>query len=86
MGEKKRGASAPLFTSMEILMSNFIQKQIESSERLYQMMLTDHKERVEKLMDAYALSASLQKKLEERDAEIAKLRHQLQAYEALERM
>ena len=47
-------------------MSNFIQKQIESSERLYKMMLTDHKERVEKLMEAYALSASLQKKLEER--------------------
>ncbi|NDC49160.1 MAG: hypothetical protein EBZ61_08815 [Micrococcales bacterium] len=71
---------------MKVFMSNFIQKQIESSERLYKMMLTDHKERVEKLMEAYALSASLQKKLEERDEEIAKLRRQLQAYEALERM
>jgi len=71
---------------MKVFMSNFIQKQIESSERLYKMMLTDHKERVEKLMEAYALSASLQKKLEERDEEIVKLRRQLQAYEALERM
>jgi hypothetical protein len=71
---------------MKVFMSNFIQKQIESSERLYKMMLTDHKERVEKLMEAYALSASLQKKLKERDEEIAKLRRQLQAYEALERM
>jgi hypothetical protein len=71
---------------MKVFMSNFIQKQIESSERLYKMMLTDHKERVEKLMEAYALSASLQKKLEERDEKIAKLRRQLQAYEALERM
>jgi hypothetical protein len=67
-------------------MSNFIQKQIESSERLYQIMLADHKERVEKIIETYDLSASLQKKLEERDAEIAKLRRQLQAYEALERM
>jgi len=67
-------------------MSNFIQKQIESSERLYQIMLADHKERVEKIVETYDLSASLQKKLEERDAEIAKLRRQLQAYEALERM
>jgi hypothetical protein len=67
-------------------MSNFIQKQIESSERLYQMMLADHKERVEKIVETYDLSANLQKKLAERDAEIAKLRRQLQAYEALERM
>jgi len=67
-------------------MSNFIQKQIESSERLYQIMLADHKERVEKIVETYDLSASLQKKLKERDAEIAKLRRQLQAYEALERM
>lgn len=67
-------------------MSDFIQKQIESSERLYQMMLTDHKERLEKIAEAYDLSASLQKKLAERDAEIAKLRRQLQVYEVLERM
>jgi hypothetical protein len=68
------------------MMSSFIQKQIESSERLYQMMLADHKERVEKIMESYDLSASLLKKLEERDAEIAKLRRQLKAYEAIERM
>jgi ABC-type Na+ transport system ATPase subunit NatA len=67
-------------------MSDFMQKQIESSERLYQMMLADHKERVEKLMETYDLSASLQRKLEERDAEIIKLRRQLQVYESLERM
>jgi hypothetical protein len=67
-------------------MSDFIQKQIESSERLYQMMLTDHKERLEKIAEAYDLSASLQKKLAERDAEIAKLRRKLQTYETLERM
>ena len=67
-------------------MDNFIQKQIEASERLYNMMMSDHKERFEKIAEAYNLSEHLQKKINERDAEIAKLRRQLQAYEAIERM
>jgi len=67
-------------------MDNFIQKQIEASERLYAIMLADHKERFEKIEDTYSLCESLQKKINERDQEIAKLRRQLQAYEALERM
>jgi hypothetical protein len=67
-------------------MSDFMQKQIDASERLYHMMLADHKQRFEKIADAYALSESLQKKINERDEEIAKLRRQLQAYEALEKM
>jgi len=67
-------------------MDNFIQKQIEASERLYAIMLADHKERFEKIAETYSLCESLQKKLNERDAEISKLRRQLQAYDALERM
>ena len=67
-------------------MSDFMQKQIESSERLYKMMLTDHKERIEKITETYSLSESLQKKLNERDEEIARLKRVLQAYEAMERM
>ena len=67
-------------------MDNFIQKQIDASERLYAIMLADHKERFEKIADTYSLCESLQKKINERDQEIAKLRRQLQAYEALERM
>jgi ABC-type enterochelin transport system substrate-binding protein len=67
-------------------MSNFIQKQIEVSERLYTMMLADHKQRFEKIAEVYKLSESLQKKLNDRDAEIAKLRRQLEAYEVMERM
>jgi len=67
-------------------MDNFIQKQIEASERLYNMMMADHKERFEKIAEAYNLSESLQKKINERDAEIAKLRRQLLAYETMERM
>jgi putative heme iron utilization protein len=67
-------------------MDNFIQKQIEASERLYNMMMADHKERFEKIAEAYNLSEHLQQKLNERDVEIAMLRRKLLAYESLERM
>jgi hypothetical protein len=67
-------------------MNIFIQKQIESSERLYKMMLDDHKNRVKSVVGVYEVSESLQKKLRERDEEITKLRRQLRAYEAIERM
>ncbi len=67
-------------------MADFIQKQIESSERLYKMMLEDHKERIEKMATVYELSEHLQKKINERDAEIEKLRRRLRAYELMETM
>jgi hypothetical protein len=67
-------------------MSDFYQKQIEASERLYQMMMDDHNERMKVLVDSYDLSASLVKKLEERDAEISRLRTMLRGYEVLERI
>jgi hypothetical protein len=67
-------------------MSDFYQKQIEASERLYQMMMDDHNERMKVLVDAYDLSANLVKKLEERDKEIERLRTMLRGYEVLERM
>jgi hypothetical protein len=68
------------------MVSDFYQKQIEASERLYQMMMDDHNERMKVLVDAYDLSASLVKKLEERDAEINRLRSRLRSYEILETM
>ena len=64
----------------------FIQKQIEASERLYNMMMADHKERFEKIAEVYALSENLQKKLNERDEEIRRLKRLLQAYETMESM
>jgi ABC-type enterochelin transport system substrate-binding protein len=67
-------------------MSDFMQKQIEASERLYHMMLADHKQRFEKIAEVYDLSESLQKKLNERDEEIRNLKRQIQAFEAIERM
>jgi hypothetical protein len=67
-------------------MHDFIQKQIEASERLFNVMLEDHKQRFEKIAAVYALSESLQKKLNERDAEIAKLRQKLRLYESADFM
>jgi hypothetical protein len=69
-----------------VSMNDFMQKQIDASERLYNMMLADHKQRFEKIADAYALSESLQKKINERNEEIANLRRQLQVYEAIEKI
>jgi ABC-type enterochelin transport system substrate-binding protein len=67
-------------------MSDFMQKQIEASERLYNIMLADHKARFEKIAEVYALSEHLQKKLNDRDAEIAKLKEQIRVYEIVERL
>ena len=61
---------------------NFIQMQEEASERLYQMMLDDHKERIRDMSMWAETSVSLMKKLDERDAEINKLRAELVALKA----
>jgi hypothetical protein len=49
-------------------------------------MREDHKERFEKIAAVYILSENLQKKLNERDAEIAKLRQKLRFYESADFM
>ena len=54
-----------------------MQVQIEASERLYNMMLEDHKERVRDMAMWADTSVSLMKKLDERDAEILKLREEI---------
>jgi hypothetical protein len=43
-------------------------------------------DRVKNVTNVYEISENLQKKLDQRDAEIAKLRRQIRAYEAIERM
>jgi hypothetical protein len=54
-----------------------MQAQIEASERLYQMMLADHKERVRDMAMWAETSVSLMRKLDERDEEILKLRAEI---------
>jgi len=59
-----------------------MQVQIEASERLYQMMLEDHKERVRDMAMWAETSVSLMKKLDERDEEIKKLRAEIVSLKA----
>ena len=54
-----------------------MQVQIDASERLYKMMVEDHKERVRDMAVWADTSVSLMKKLDERDAEIVKLREEI---------
>ena len=67
-------------------MIDFVQKQIEASERLFKMMAEDHKERMVGMQVWVEMNESYQKKLAERDAEIAALKQRLAAYEITEKL
>jgi len=57
---------------------DFIQLQVEASERLYQMMLDDHKERIRDMSMWAETSVGLMKKLDERDELIKKLHKEIE--------
>jgi hypothetical protein len=59
-----------------------IDRHIEASERLYRMMMEDHKERVEDLIQWADMNSSLMKKLEERDKRIIELEAEIVALKA----
>jgi hypothetical protein len=63
-------------------MIEFVQKQLEASERLFQMMADDHKERMIGLQVWVEMNESYQKKLAERDEEIAALKARISALTA----
>ena len=63
-------------------MIDFVQRQLEASERLFQMMANDHKERMVGLRVWIDMNESYLKKLEERDAEIAALKLKIAALTA----
>jgi hypothetical protein len=65
-------------------MIDFIEQQIQASERMFKVMFEDHKERMEGLQMWADMNTSLIRKLEERDAEIEKLRAKIVALEAAE--
>ena len=65
-------------------MIDFIEQQIAASERMFKVMFEDHKERMEGLQMWADMNTSLIRKLEERDAEIEKLRAKIVAFEAAE--
>ena len=65
-------------------MIDFVQKQIEASERLFKMMAEDHKERMIGMQVWVDMNESYQKKLAERDAEIVALKQRIAVYETNE--
>jgi len=67
-------------------MINFIQHQLDTADRLFEVMQKDHKERQEMINTWLDMSTNLIKKLDERDKTIAELRAKLAAYEAAERL
>ena len=67
-------------------MINFIQKQLDASERLFNMMVEDNKIRTQSLQMWVDMNESFQKKLAERDAEIERLRAKLSQYEIGEKL
>ena len=63
-----------------------IDRHIEASERLYNMMLQDHKERVSDLVEWADMNASLMRKLDERDRRIRELDAEIVALKAMVKM
>ena len=62
---------------------NYIQGQIEASERLLRIMENDHKERESQNIYLAATVESLMEKLKERDETIIKLRDRLNAIKSI---
>ena len=67
-------------------MISFIQKQLEASERMFELMHRDHKERMGQIAMWADMNESLMKKLEDRDKEISRLNALLRAYETVEKL
>jgi hypothetical protein len=67
-------------------MISFIQKQLEASERMFELMHRDHKERIEQIAMWTDMNDSLMKKLAERDKEISALNAKLRAHETAEKI
>ena len=62
-------------------MISFIQKQLDASERMFELMHRDHKERMEQIVVWADMNESLMRKLEERDEEIQRLNSLLAAHQ-----
>lgn len=67
-------------------MIEFVQKQLEASERLYRVMAEDNQLRAHNLQMWIDMTENFQKKLAERDAEIERLRSKLSQYEIGEKL
>jgi len=63
-----------------------IQKQLDISEQLFEMMRRDHKERMSQVLVWADMNESLLHKLKERDEEIERLQGLLKAYQTVEKL
>ena len=60
------------------MMKDFIERQMEVSDRLFKVMFEDHKERMKEIVSWAEMNAGLMRKLDERDAEIARLKAKIE--------
>jgi len=58
-------------------MKDFIERQMEISDKLFKVMLDDHKERVKDMLVWSEMNHGLMRKLDERDAEITRLKSEI---------
>jgi hypothetical protein len=58
-------------------MKDFINRQLEISDKLFKVMFDDHQERIRDIAMWAELDASLMRKLDERDAEITRLQEEI---------
>ena len=63
---------------------NFIDRQLEMSDKLFKVMFDDHKERMKDMVLWADMNSGLMKKLNELDAEIARLNAELVKLKAAE--
>jgi hypothetical protein len=56
---------------------DFIDRQMEASDKLFKVMFEDHKERMKDMVLWADMNAGLMRKLDERDAEITRLNTEL---------
>ena len=67
-------------------MNDFLKTQIDGAERMFKMMVEDHKERVESINTWAEMNIGLMRKLDERDKRIAELEAELKTYRAAEKI
>ena len=58
--------------------SSDLERQMEISDQLFKVMFEDHKERMKNIIMWAEMNAGLMRKLDERDAEIAKLKAKIE--------
>ena len=71
---------------MVVIVIDFIQKQLDASERLFHVMVEDNKQRLQDMQMWVNMTESYQKKLAERDEEIIVLKAKLSQYEIKEKL